>query len=428
MVDSPTPAQQPLSNQGQILLETLASLSYREQDLDSYLYEITLAATRLLGVDWSVVTCCDRHQYEVVASSLDIQFQQNSFNLHGSLTGRVVKSKSLSVRDTNTDNRYGIAPLAIVPILAYFKSANTEKVIGTVCCFGVKPQNFSAEALSIAELLAERAAIAIDNYNLYHKQQDFNQALEAEVAKRTAQLQQAQAKLVEKEKLAAIGQFASMIVHEIRNRNTTILMGLTSLQQLDLDRRDRMRLSLAVEEGERLKRLLQEILLYAKPKVLQAETIELNQLLGDMSLSLQKMPEANQRKLQLVSDNSQLMVKGDRDKLKQVIINLIKNAFEAIEVGETVTCHLSLAKNPAHCCVSIINQGTPIPPEILPKLTEPFVSHKPGGTGLGLAIVKQIVTNHDGSLSIESDRSKGTKISFTLPTVVLHTSRINSLF
>ena len=296
-----------------------------------------------------------------------------------------------------------------------------------MCCFGVKPQNFSAEALSIAELLAERAAIAIDNYNLYHKQQDFNQALEAEVAKRTAQLQQAQAKLVEKEKLAAIGQFASMIVHEIRNPTTTILMGLTSLQKLDLDRRDRMRLSLAVEEGERLKRLLQEILLYAKPKVLQAETIELNQLLADMSLSLQKMPEASQRKLQLVSDNSQLIVKGDRDKLKQVIINLVKNAFEAIEVGETVTCHLSLAKNPAHCCVSIINQGS-IPPEILPKLTEPFVSHKPGGTGLGLAIVKQIVTNHGGSLSIESDRSKGTKISFTLPTVVLHTSKINSLF
>ena len=54
------------STQGQIL-ETLASLSYREQDLDGYLYEITRAATHLLGVDWSVVTCCDRHQDEVVA-------------------------------------------------------------------------------------------------------------------------------------------------------------------------------------------------------------------------------------------------------------------------------------------------------------------------------------------------------------------------
>ena len=415
MVDFPTQDKQPSSNQGQIL-ETLASLSYREQDLDGYLYEITRAATHLLRVDWSVVTCCDRHQYQVIASNLEIQFEQNSFNLHGSLTGTVVKTgKSLSVKDTELDDRYGIAPPGYRSYLGVPLKIPTGKIIGTVCCFGVKPQNFSAEALRIIEILAERAAIAIDNYNLYHRQRDFNQALEEEVAKRTAQLQQAQAELVEKEKLAAIGQFASMIVHEIRNPTTTILMGLTSLQKLNLDRRNEMRLSLAVEEGERLKRLLQEILLYAKPQVLQTETIELNQLLADMSFSLQKMPEASQRKLEIVSDDSQYIVKDDRDKLKQVIINLVKNAFEAIEVGETVTCYLSLDKNPAYCRVSVINRGTPIPPEILPKLMEPFISNKPGGSGLGLAIVKQIITSHGGSLSIESDLEMGTKISFTLP-------------
>ena len=416
MVDSPTQDKQSSSDRDRIVLETLASLSYRDRDLDGYLHEITRAATHLLEVDWSVVTCCNRHEYQVVASSLEIEFEQNSFDLHGSLTGRVVKTgKSLSVKDTNLDNKYGITPLGYRSYLGIPLKVPTGKVIGTVCCFGAKPQSFSAEALSIAELLAERAAIAIDNYNLYHKQQDFNQALEEEVAKRTAQLQQAQAELVEKEKLAAIGQFASMIVHEIRNPTTTILMGLTSLQKLNLDRRDRMRLTLALEEGERLKRLLQEILLYAKPKILQTETIELNQLLTDMSFSLQKMPEASQRKLEIVSDDSQLTVKGDRDKLKQVIVNLVKNAFEAIEAGETVTCHLFLDKY-SHCCsVSVINRGTPIPPEIIPRLTEPFVSHKPGGTGLGLAIVKQIITKHGGSLSIESDLETGTKISLTLP-------------
>ena len=416
MVDLHTQAQQPSWSQARILLETLASLSYREQDLDGYLHEITRAASHLLGVDWSVVTCCDRQEYQVVASNIEMKFEQNSFNLHGSLTGTVVKTgKSLCVPDTEEDNQYGIAPPGYRSYLGIPLKVPTGKVIGTVCCFGAQPQSFSEEALRITELLAERAAIAIDNYNLYQKQQDFNQALEKEVAKRTAQLQKAQAKLVEKEKLAAIGQFASMIVHEIRNPTTTILMGLTSLQKLKLERRDRLRLNLAVEEGERLKNLLQEILLYAKPQILQAETIELNQFLADMSFSLREMPEASQRKLQLVSDNSQSIVKGDRNKLKQVIINLVRNAFEAIEPGETVTCHLSVDNNPNYFCVSVINRGTPIPPEILPKLIEPFVSNKPGGTGLGLAIVKQIVTNHGGSLSIESNRETGTKISFTLP-------------
>lgn len=408
--------QESLGNQAQILLETLTSLSYREQGLEGYLHEITLAVSHLLGVDWSVVTCCDRKQFQVVASNIEIELKQNSFNLHGSLTGTVVKTgTSLCVNDTDLDIQYGIAPPGYRSYVGVPLKVPTGEVIGTLCCFNARPQNFSAEALRITELFAEQAAIAIDNYNLYQKQQDFNQVLEEEVAKRTAQLQEAQAKLIEKEKLAAIGQFASMIVHEIRNPTTTILMGLTSLQKLNLDQRNQMRLNLALEEGERLKNLLQEILLYAKPQILNAETIELNQFLDEMSFALREMPQASQRKLQLVSDHAQLIIKGDRDKLKQVIINLVKNAFEAIEVGKTVTCHLSLDNNPDYCCISIINQGSIIPPEILPKLTEPFVSNKSGGTGLGLAIVKQIITNHGGSLSIESNEKIGTKICFTLP-------------
>ncbi|MEL6930329.1 MAG: GAF domain-containing protein, partial [Cyanobacteria bacterium J06600_6] len=107
MVDSPTPMPQPSGNQGQTLLDTLASLSYRERDLDSYLHEITQAVSRLIGVEWSVVTCCDRQQYKVVASNIEISLQHNSFNLHGSLTGTVVETgKSLCVADTDLDHQY----------------------------------------------------------------------------------------------------------------------------------------------------------------------------------------------------------------------------------------------------------------------------------------------------------------------------------
>ena len=415
MSDSQLSDPQPIDDRGQILLETLASLSYREGDLTGYLYQITQAVSRLVGVEWSVVTCCDRHEYQVVASNIQLQTQANSFNLHGSLTGTVVQTgKSLCVRDTNSDNRYGIAPPGYRSYLGVPLKVPTGKIIGTVCCFDAQPQTFSTEALRIAELFAERAAIAIDNYNLYQKQQDFNQTLEIEVAKRTAELQAAQARLIEKEKLAAIGQFASTIVHEIRNPMTTMLMGLTSLQKLDLDRRNQMRLDLAMAEGERLKSLLQEILLYAKPQKLQTETIELNQLLDDLAFALGEMPEGQGRHLQLITDNSQFIVKGDRNKLKQVVINLVKNAFEAVEVGETVTCRLSRDKNPDFYRLDVINRGTPIPPEILPKLTEPFVSNKPSGTGLGLAIVNQIISSHGGSLTIESNED-GTIIGFSLP-------------
>lgn len=419
MVDSYSQTKPASGDRDKILLETLASLSYRDRNLDGYLQEITKAVSRLLGVEWSVVTCCDRQQYQVIASNLKMPALESSFNLHGSLTGTVVKTgKSLCVADTEQDNQYGAVPPGYRSYLGVPLRVPTGEIIGTVCCFDAKPQTFSAEALRIAELLAERAAIAIDNYNLYQQQQDFNQALEVEVTKRTAQLKTAQAELIEKEKLAAIGQFASTIVHEIRNPTTTILMGLTALEKLDLDRRDRLRLDLAVAEGKRLTDLLKEILLYAKPQKLRMERIELDRLLNDLSFALREMPAAKQRKLQLEFDEAQFFVRGDRNKLKQVIINLVKNAFEAIEVGETVTCSLSFIENGDFCCLSVTNRGTPIPQEILPQLTEPFVSNKPGGTGLGLAIVAQIIQGHGGSLSIESEPEKGTRISFTLPKAI----------
>ncbi len=405
-------------DRAQMLLEILSSLSYRELTLEDYLHEITQSVSYLLKIDWSVVTCCDRKQesYQVAASNLELPSSQDPFALHGSVTGTVVKTgKSLCIQDTDLEHDCGDSPQGYRSYLGIPLKTPVGNVIGTVCCFGVEPREFSTEALQIAELFAERAAIAIDNYNLYQQQQDFNQALEIEVAKRTAELKAAQAQLIAKEKLAAIGQFASTIVHEIRNPTTTILMGLTSLQQLELDGRNQMRLNLALEEADRLQELLQEILLYAKPQIIQAETIDLKQFLEDLAFALQEMPQASQRKLEISSCSKPCFVTGDRNKLKQVVINLIKNAFEAIEPGETVTCKLSLASNPNFYVVSVCNGGQPIPPEILPKLTEPFVSAKAGGTGLGLAIAQQIVNNHKGSLSIESSEELGTKISFTLP-------------
>ena len=417
-ISNSSQSQRYLKDRAQMLLEILSSLSYREITLEDYLHEITKSVSYLLMIDWSVVTCCDRKQesYQVAASNLVIPSAQDPFVLHGSVTGTVVKTgKSLCIQDTDLENSCGDSPAGYRSYLGIPLKTPVGNVIGTVCCFGKEPREFSAEALQIAELFAERAAIAIDNFNLYKQQQDFNQALEIEVAKRTAELKAAQAKLIEKEKLAAIGQFASTIVHEIRNPTTTILMGLTSLQQLKLDDRNQMRLNLAVEEAARLQELLQEILLYAKPQIIKAETIELRQFLQDLAFALQEMPQAQQRHLKMVYDNEQCLVKGDRNKLKQVVINLVKNAFEAIEPGGTVTCKLSVANNPDGYCVSVLNGGLPIPPEILPRLTEAFVSAKSGGTGLGLAIVKQIVTNHEGNLSIESNETLGTKISFTLP-------------
>ena len=192
-------------------------------------------------------------------------------------------------------------------------------------------------------------------------------------------------------------------------------MGLKSLVKLKLEQRDRNRLFLALEEGERLTLFLKEILLYAKPQKLELAQIEVKPFLDEILASLKEMPLAKDKEIYLDCEREKFTLRGDRLKLKQVFINLIQNALEASPPDQVVSCTIKQNPNSNNLKVSIHNWGTPIPQEILPKLCEPFVSNKSGGTGLGLAIVKQIIKAHQGALSIESNPTQGTTISFTIP-------------
>lgn len=402
--------------QAQQILEVLSALSYRSTELESYLQQIACGVSELLNLDWSVVTLCQNGQERVMASSLDIGEGDHIYSLHGTLTGTVVATgQTLSVEDANTHPEYGKPPQGYTSYLGVPLQTVEGTIVGTLCSFCIQPRHFLPEEILTAELFAQKAAIALDNYLLYQQQRQFNEFLEAEVAKRTEELKLTQAKLIEQERLAAIGEFAAMIVHEIRNPLTSILMGLTSLQNLCTTERDSRRLSFALDETHRLQNLLKEILSYAKPQVLQREKIDLLELFEEMEFIIKEMPEARDKSIQFVLETSPVFIEIDKDKIKQVFINLLQNACEAIKSGDIVTCTVKIATEGEQVCVSVHNGGTPIPPEVLPQLTQPFCSTKSGGTGLGLAIVKRIVEAHGGTLFIQSDAATGTKVDLFFP-------------
>ena len=404
--------------QKQRTLEVLSSLSYRSGELNKFLREIAVGVSKLISIDWSVVTLCYDGREKILASSVELDDYDRTYSLHGILTGTVVETgKILRVDDTNTCTEYGKAPEGYRSYLGIPLRTSQGDVIGTICSFHQQPRKYNSQEVSIVELFAERAATAIDNYQLYQQQCEFNERLEAEVAKRTEELKAAQAVLVEKERLAAIGEFASGIIHEVRNPLTTMKMGLNYFKKIDKTEASQMRVSLALEEADRLERLLEEILLYAKPQRLDLQTIDINQFITEMLESLRMNPAATKRYIEYNPPSTQLKVMGDKDKLKQIIINLVCNACEAINAGETVKIKLVKIENNSKEKVSIkvCNGGLPIPPEVLPKLTQPFYSTKSSGTGLGLAIVKRIVESHDGELLIESSIETGTIISVKLP-------------
>jgi len=217
-------------------------------------------------------------------------------------------------------------------------------------------------------------------------------------------------------RLAEIGELTAMIVHEIRNPLTTIFLELRDLQQIDLSEATQTRLIIVLEEAERLKKLLNEILLYTKSQRLKLVQLELNQWFEEILPLIEMIPLRQGRYLQFMTASTPCTVLGDSNRLKQVMINLISNACEAIESGEQITCMVDASSS--HVCIQVHNRGQPIPAEDIPKLTQPFYTTKTSGTGLGLAIVKRIVEAHDGELEIASDAIAGTTVTVRLPCLI----------
>ncbi|MEO0407814.1 MAG: ATP-binding protein, partial [Cyanobacteria bacterium P01_A01_bin.135] len=224
-------------------------------------------------------------------------------------------------------------------------------------------------------------------------------------------------------RLAEIGELSSMIVHEVRNPLTTVIMGLSSFKQLALPERARMRLDLALEESERLQRLLNEILMYAREQQIELHPVDLLPLCQEIQQTLSDALTLSSRSIQLVTaldgdfvaegDRDGIVALGDRDKLKQVFINLVTNACEASPTDAAVLWRLQIQDR--QIVVQVQNGGDPIPPDILPKLTQPFFTTKSSGNGLGLAITKRIVEAHGGTLAIASSAETGTTVTVTLP-------------
>ncbi|MDJ0647798.1 MAG: AAA-like domain-containing protein [Xenococcaceae cyanobacterium MO_188.B19] len=162
------------------IVEILAILSYRSGNLKPYLQEIAIAVSELLNLDWSVVTLCDGDEEHILASSFDIgeAFHQ-CYSLHLTVTGYVFKNGCpLIVEDTEACRDYGEAPEGYRSYLGVPLRVSTGELVGTICSFHSTPRKFSEEEVRLASIFAERAASAIENYNLYQKLQEMNEKLE----------------------------------------------------------------------------------------------------------------------------------------------------------------------------------------------------------------------------------------------------------
>ncbi|WP_373508618.1 PAS domain-containing sensor histidine kinase, partial [Thiocapsa sp.] len=221
------------------------------------------------------------------------------------------------------------------------------------------------------------------------------------------------ARFAEQGRLAAIGEFASGIAHELRTPLTTVSMALESLATLPLDARSTRRLVLGLGEAQRMRRLLEDILLYAKPLGLDLHSVDVVSTLADF---IAGHDDGDRRHpVFLASTPTAAHILADRDRLRQIFVNLTDNACQAAPEGTPVTWSIEEQKPEQRILLRVHNGGEPIPGHLLARLTEPFFSTKVNGTGLGLAIVRRLVEQHGGEMRIASDAETGTEVRLIFP-------------
>lgn len=215
------------------------------------------------------------------------------------------------------------------------------------------------------------------------------------------------------EKLSVVGQLAAGVAHEIRNPLTSLKGFLQLLNSRNLDYKDYFDIMLT--EVDRINFIVNEFMVVANPHVdrLQEEK-NLQSILHSIVLLLDT--QAILINVQIVTeyDIDLPLIKCDENQLKQVFINILKNALEAMQNGGVILIQVKNLK-PDKILIRFIDQGTGIPEERISKLGEPFYTTKETGTGLGLMVTYKIIEAHKGHIYIKSKINHGTTVDIILP-------------
>ena len=265
---------------------------------------------------------------------------------------------------------------------------------------------FDQHDLRLFTVFSSLAAAALQNASLYS---DLNEKMN--------ELKTAQEQLLHSTKMAAIGELSANIAHEINNPLTTVL-GYTShlLKSTDLPDSPRRILGLMEQETLRVRKITRSLLDFAHRRQSWMQPGDLSQPLRETVVLVQGTAGKNSVVIHEDYPAVPALVNMDHNEMKQVCINIINNAFQAMPQGGDLQIRLDASLD-GEVFIEVADTGSGIAPEHLDKIFEPFFSTKDAGngTGLGLSISYRIVHNHGGRIEVESKPGKGTVFRVFLP-------------
>jgi signal transduction histidine kinase/putative methionine-R-sulfoxide reductase with GAF domain len=317
--------------------------------------------------------------------------------------------------------KFSLHSLVVIPLFA------KDKALGAIAADFVEPnKNVTKEALESVMFFAQQAGLAIHNAFMYQELKTFSRQMEEKIQKTTADLRKTEAQLIRSEKLAALGQLAAGIAHEIRNPLTSINILIHSMTE-NLSSGDSRKEDLKVieEEINRINEIVDQFLRFARPAPPLLEKAEVVPILEE-TLQLLR-PQIERQRIVVRKEFQPFLppILMDREQMKQVILNLLLNAVQAMPKGGHLKLEGKISEDDGWIKLSVKDSGVGIPDEDLDRLFDPFFSTKEGGIGLGLSIAHRIIDQHNGKIEVESGPGNGTLFTVWLP---IHNESMNKEF
>jgi two-component system NtrC family sensor kinase len=244
---------------------------------------------------------------------------------------------------------------------------------------------------------------------------EWGETLERKVEQRTAELKAMQAHMIQSEKLAGVGKLAAGVAHEINNPLTCVLTNSSLiLEDLPPDDPRREDLQTIVDETLRCRKIVKGLLDFARQTKPQKQQLDLNKVTEDVLALVRNQASFHNIAIRTELDPDLPPVLADADQMRQVVLNIILNAADAMPQGGALHLRSNSDSQAKLVILRISDTGPGIPLEFQDKLFEPFFTTKKTGTGLGLAIAYGVMERHNGQLKVESSPGRGTTIAIIL--------------
>ena len=323
-----------------------------------------------------------------------------NFNKKDKLLHHLEKNKTILIIDDKENNFEELKSHKVnicIPLMIY------DKLVGILNLGNKLSEDiYTSEDLRLLTTIANQAAIAIENAQL------------------SMNMRVIEKNLMHSDKLAALGTLASSVTHEIKNplASVKIFCQLVSLKYEDSKFRDKFN-NIVPNEIERIENIVDQLLNFAKSSTLEYNKLNVNSIIDNLLDLIQYEAYKYNINISKQFEVDIPLIMADQEQLKQVFMNIILNAIQAMPNGGNldIWTDSNVIKGTEYVSIIVKDTGVGISEEFMGKVFEPFNTTKPNGTGLGLTIVHRIIKDHNGKIEINSELNKGTTVAVYIPVI-----------